>query len=550
MNRNHHALRHTRRWGPALLSMIACCILPNQSQAATPIKVTTAIDAQHYQAACTLRDAVENVTSRNQDGSTACPAGTGDDSIIFEGVNTIALDPMLGEIEIGEDVKLQIRGGAGNVQLNGQLATRIFRINGAGTRVYFNNIHFRDANAMSGGRGGAVYVDGARTVDFIDVRFDNNSAATGGGGLAVDGNGTNLGLLDTVFFQNQSLGDENGDNGFGGALDITGTINALVFNTDFGFNQARSGGAIHCETGGTKTMLAITGGMNGKEKGTFEGNIAWAPNSDLYGPNGGGAIYNRCPIRVISTRFVRNFALGKGAGIYHASGGHAAFIDNTVFRDNAFLEASDVEGNGLGGAIASEGPIEVQNSSFTGNTASRGAALHIRGTQDEEVLIANSSILKNTAWDTGAGIFFQGAVNVAGIWNLTIQGNTGMDSFHFDKPGSGAEVDVNNTIIMSTGNTANCGGDLHAVHGGPSNLQRGDPSIDTCLFVGGMPFGDPGFGSTSQASYFPYTSYLPISSAADAAQGGDTLVCKELGRDQIGQPRNVLACSIGAVEPF
>jgi len=545
MNRNRPRRHCTYRALVALLPLTAC-IVPS-AQAADPIKVTTSVDAQHYAGGCTLRDAIQNVTNRNQTGSMACPAGTGDDIIIFDGVNAITLDPMLGEIHIGQDPKLQIRGGAGNVELSGGQATRIFHINGAGTRVYFSNIHFRDGNAMSEGRGGAVYVDGAKLVDFINVRFDNNIATNGGGALAIDGDGSMLNVLETTFYLNNSPGDANGDQGYGGALDMRGITDALIVNSDFGMNQARSGGAIHCETSAASTMLAISGGLNGKHKGSFDNNIAWAPNADRFGSEGGGAIDSGCPMRIMNMVFHRNFALGKGAAIYQKSGGHLAYIDNSTFESNAFMEASALEGNGLGGAIASEGAIEIERSSFADNTALRGGALHIRDTQVNKVRIVNSTIVKNSAWESGGALYLDGAVK-ASIWNVTMMGNTGTDSFHFETPAVSSAIDWKNTILDSGGANQNCGGDVHTVSGGPSNIQGADVQ-DNCPFALGLPFGDAAFGELSAAWYYPLTLVLPIAPGGDAASKGDTTICGALGRDQLGQPRNASRCSIGAVEP-
>ncbi|HJT98127.1 MAG TPA: hypothetical protein VJ696_07405, partial [Rhodanobacteraceae bacterium] len=356
------------RLGASVLA--ASLALGAMSANATEIKVTTGVDAEHYAGGCTLRDAIENATSRDQSGSAACVGGTGDDIILFGGVSAITLDPMLGEIEIGEDVRLQIHGG--NVELNGGLATRIFRINGANTKVYMIDVAFRDANGSSGGRGGAIYVDGAKLVDLIGVRFERNIAIDGGA-LAVDGSGTTLRVLEGRFSGNRATGNENGDLGFGGALDIRGIVDALVVNSDFSFNEARSGGAVYCESSNEKTTVTFNGGVNGKDLGSFEGNTAWAPNADIYGPNGGGAILSRCPIDVSHQRFIRNVALGKGGAIYHSGAGRKARVATSVFRENKFLEAGGLEGNALGGAIAIEtGGMEIMASSFTANIAKRG----------------------------------------------------------------------------------------------------------------------------------------------------------------------------------
>lgn len=515
---------------------------------AVEMKIDTAVDAQHHTGGCTLRDAIENVTSRDQSGSTACPGGTGDDVILFEGVSAITLNAALGEIEIGEDVRLQIHGA--HVELNGGLATRIFRINGADTKVYMVDMTFRDANAMMGGRGGAIYVDGAKRVELIGTRFEGN-VAEDGGALAIDGDGTTLRILEGQFSGNRATGDENGDLGFGGALDIRGIVDALIVNSDFSFNEARSGGAVSCESSNEKTSVAFSGGVNGKDLGSFEGNTAWAPNADIYAPYGGGAIFSRCPIDVSHQRFIRNVALGKGGAIYHSGTGQKARIATSVFRENKFLEAGGLEGNALGGAIAVEtGGMEIMASSFTANVAARGGALYVRDTNEDEITVMSSTLSKNVAQDSGAAMYFNGSVNVGAVWNVTMRGNGGGDSFHFETPDPGSEVDLANTIIESASGTANCGGDLSTVFVGDANLQVGNPANDTCSLVAPVPFGDPKFGGVAQASFYPYTSYFPIGSNGDAANRGDPSICKFIGYDQIFQTRDVLACSIGAVEPY
>ena len=147
-------------------------------------------------------------------------------------------------------------------------------------------------------------------------------------------------------------------------------------------------------------------------------------------------------------------------------------------------------------------------------------------------------------------MYFQGAVNAGAVWNVTMRGNGGGDSFHFELPDLDSEVDLANTIIESASGTANCGGVLDTVFPGDANLQVGNPANDTCPLTEPVPFGDPKFGGVAQASFYPYTAYFPIGTDGDAANSGDTSICKYVGFDQIFETRNVLACSIGAVEPY
>lgn len=513
--------------------------------------VDTSVDAFHYTGGCTLRDAVENVTSRNQDGSRNCIAGTGNDSIAFKpGITAIALDPTLGEIEIGEDVQLYLYGReATPVELSGQGATRIARITGSKTQVRMANLNFRYGAVTGSGRGGAVYIEKPLSVSFWDVRFDVNSAAMGGGAIAIDGAATSVSMLDVVFYQNSSMGDENGDNGYGGAIDINigGGTTVMLLNPSFLYNQARSGGgAIRCAGGDATSMLAVTGGINGKPLGTFQGNIAWAPNADVFGPFGGGAILNACAMRVLSTYFYNNFAVGKGPAIYHRSGGNFAFIENSSFDKNGMLAEPGLEGNGIGGAIATEGALDVERSSFTNNTGWQGGALHVRDTQINDVTVSNSTMLDNTAVGGGAAIYLRGAVN-AKFWNNTIAGNVGADSVHFDQPSSGSAIDWKNSILVSEG--PNCGGDLHTVDGGPNNLQNDIGGAGTCPFQNGLPVGVAGLGGIEVAPYYPFTVYVPISANDGAAGAGRPDICSQLTVDQIAAPRNAARCSLGAVEP-
>lgn len=517
---------------------------------AVPIDVTTGSDGLHYTGACTLRDAIENVTSRNQSGSTACPGGTGNDTIRFaSNISTVALDPALGEIEIGEDVQLTLAGrDAVPVVLDGQNATRIFRITGSKTVVMMHGLAFRNGAELEAGRGGAVYVEGARRVEIWDSRFEHNTADFGGGALAIDGNDTTVKISDVVFSENSATGNANGDEGFGGAVDILGSAQFYIFiaNTRFVNNQARSGGALHCASGSESGALSIVGGFNMKEKGSFENNTAWAPNADKYGSSGGGAIMNSCPMSVRYILFHENLAAGKGGAIYQQSGGSLARIYASAFQGNAFVtDSSSIEGNHIGGAIATEGGIDVDRSSFTDNRAKRGAAVHVRDTQVNHVRISSSTLLANSATETGGALYVQGSVNAA-IWNDTIAFNTGEAMLHVETPNG--LIDWKNNLLVSKGATLNCSGDLHVVEGGPTNMQQSSIGADTCLFADPVPFGVVDLEPRDTAPFYPFTTFAHPGVDSEAPDG-DPNVCAELQSDQLGQPRNADICTAGAVEP-
>ncbi|MDO5847936.1 MAG: Ig-like domain-containing protein [Methanobrevibacter sp.] len=237
---------------------------------------------------------------------------------------------------------------------------------------------------------GAISSLSGSTLEVNDCNFINNTRASSyamGGAIyatnaAVKVNGSK--------FINNSAVNSADDNGFafGGAVFVQGGGNLTVVNTEFTTNKANSknnnaqGGAIFAWNNVESVSV---------ENCTFTGNSAV----------NGGAIYtdNNTELTVKGSNFTGNSA-----------------IDDTVV--------------GSGGAIFSEGNLNVDNSTFVGNNATNGGAIYAAATSNKTVTVKDSEFSKNTATHTddakggeGGAILLIGSID-ASVSGCTFEDNT------------------------------------------------------------------------------------------------------------------------------
>ncbi|WP_407376460.1 Ig-like domain repeat protein [Methanobrevibacter sp.] len=327
--------------------------------------------------------------------------------------------------------------------------------------TFINNYAQYNEATKSGGRGGAVYLQGSdvgngHDTAFYNSMFINNTAGYNGGAVdwfrgAANGrvenstfinntahrsgggiywSGVNGTIKNATFINNTALGeitDANGG-GDGGAVLWVGP-EGMIQTVNFTNNKAAySGGAIFLKgsdsgTAGNCSNVFI-------EDGWFENNFA--------GLNGGAVTFQRGAMNgtLSNSTFINNTAARSGGAVFWY--GRNGTIDNSTFIENEALGLVDVDARGVhqyidengepvlggsGGAVAWVGEVgHVNYSDFINNTAARlGGAIFLR--DNENTTFNGDNFISNTAGVNGGAIDFnRGAANGV-ILNSTFENN-------------------------------------------------------------------------------------------------------------------------------
>jgi Ca2+-binding RTX toxin-like protein len=141
----------------------------------------------------------------------------------------------------------------------------------------------------------------------------------------------------------------------------------------------------------------------------------------------------------------------QGAGIYARSDTTLDIVDTTIRNCTIFAEFPGDKANG--GGIASNGILNVINSTITGNTGQDGGGVYVTGT----ATFVNATISGNTAQDIqftggfGGGIAAYGAALT--VLNSTVTGNSGYDGGGISL--SSATANVINSVVAANSSVIN-----------------------------------------------------------------------------------------------
>ncbi|MCU1471522.1 MAG: Ig-like domain (Group 3) [Glaciihabitans sp.] len=343
--------------------------------------------------------------------------------------------------------------------------------------------HGSAGSSSPGQDGGAILNAGNLTLQ--NVTITGNAAGNGE-------NGNNGG---------SGSGDPGGDGGNGGGISNTGTL--TISGSTISNNLSGSGGS-----GGN--------GLNGGQGGT--------------GGDGGG-IYNRGSLSVTTSTVTGNstgVGGSGGSGVYGAppsyrgSGGGVGSSGGTVTVTRSLFSSNDAEGTmaAQGGAIEmTQGAnLVVENSTFTGNKAWRGGALHVSG---GTAAIRSSTFTGNDA--TGTGDDITGDVAAMDNGSTMTFANTLMTG------NDSGQVDCNTQVTGAAVHYSSLGGLMSDENSGcGTNTVITDPKLEALGAWGG-----------------PTASRLP-KSGSPALGAGVAASC--LPVDQRGAVRPASGCDIGAVE--
>ncbi|MBN1877296.1 MAG: right-handed parallel beta-helix repeat-containing protein, partial [Anaerolineae bacterium] len=325
------------------------------------------------------------------------------------------------------------------------------------------------------GLGRAAVISGPVTVTFTGLHLTGGRANGLGGSHIYDtsncGGACDAGagvyalhaaliLSETTFYSNTILGCSQASGAgvyiYSGSLSIFDSV--LFYNQMGGayINAVRGGaiGAFNSDVLLHNTTLeanAASGGSGGSDTG--EGGGLYADGGSLLIASsvisgnrsgvGGGVYAKDGTVAFQDNVFARNYR-ASGAGAYIATSG--AVISGNTFIDN------DPEQNWhiLGGGLRVEGDaVSIKNNTFTGNHASDGAGLAVRG---ENLIISQNRVVNNSGtWDSvsgdGGGLYLGGSGLVA---SNIITGNFCPDGeYQAYGNGGGVYVDYNSAFTFT-----------------------------------------------------------------------------------------------------
>lgn len=318
-----------------------------------------------------------------------------------------------------------------------------------------------DTAGVSIDGGGALFLGATSKTVLNDVLFNGNSSAVEGGAIsmrsATQGNNSQakLDIFDSDFIGNTAV--TNGGAIYSTFYDSETVKNSVYINdTDFTSNSAKNGGAIYVEglmdLGGGKASMKVV-------DADFERNTATEMGGAVYNASNltltdvdfkfntantlGGAIYSSGKLDLDKVNFVSNSVIEEDGGALYITGGQENNITNSTFRDN---HADNYSG---GAILLQNGVLNIDNTTFVGNTAMESGAIFTYSSQPNTLNITNSvfdsnmalsagavqamyqanisdTVFKNNIATTnadGAGALFVGAVGNAVLDNVTFENN-------------------------------------------------------------------------------------------------------------------------------
>jgi predicted outer membrane repeat protein len=241
-----------------------------------------------------------------------------------------------------------------------------------------------EQNVATGGHGGGLYVLGDATLN--DAQLTDNTAGVFGGGLWVQGSANLTGMQ---VADNTSI--------WGGGLyqpDGTETVN--VTNSVFEQNRA---------------LTWRGGGMYVGGDATVSDTQVLTNTAATYG----GGICVEGSVSLTGTDVISNTAGESGGGLFQDSGSESVHVSGSRFERNA--ANGTINWMDGGGAIFARGSVELVSTQLAENSAvSDGGGLYAERAVDA----VNSFLLDNVADDSGSAIYLSGFAGEQSLRHLTI----------------------------------------------------------------------------------------------------------------------------------
>jgi CSLREA domain-containing protein len=325
----------------AALAVTALALLGRPVLAATTVTVNTTDDETNTDGDCSLREAV--IAANPGSGSSdACPAGTGNDTIVVPaGTYTleIAQSGERNDVATGD---LDLLDGSG-VTIQGAGADRTIIDAGGVDRVFKTVV-------------GPATISGVTIQGGDNNAQPNSSGRSGGGGIHHHSSGT-LSLI------NSTVRGNNSSDGFGGGI-YNDLSTVTLTNSTVSDNTATSG----------STSTSGTGGGIHNQFGEVTLTNSTVSNNDS-GDRPGGGIYSNGTLHLINSTVSGNITTAPaGGGIHNNGTPGSAFLRNTIAANNTPDDVSSApftsQGNNLiGNSGSSSGFVDGVNNDQVGTNA-------------------------------------------------------------------------------------------------------------------------------------------------------------------------------------
>ncbi|MCO5177920.1 MAG: PxKF domain-containing protein [Thermomicrobiales bacterium] len=306
-----------------------------------------------------------------------------------------------------------------------------------------------DMLTISGGNATRVFLVKDGVTATLDGLTISDGSAEEGGGIHVAS--STLTITNSVFTGN---GYVNVWGGWGGAINASSST-VTITNSTFSDNTGYIGAAIHSadsvlriENTTVEHNLStyLAGGVSSMGTGSATIVDSIFTNNEGGESGTGGGVYADTDLTVIGSSFSNN-----DAGEYGWGGGIAMFGGDLAITGSSFIENTADASGGYGGAIFTTyaTSIEIADSEFVENTGWMGGAIYTEG--DSTISMISSTFDRNHATDTGGAIYASKPLNII---NSTFSGNSaktggGIGSYQF---GSAADNVVANSTF--SGNSA------------------------------------------------------------------------------------------------
>ncbi len=383
---------------------------------------------------CTLRAAIASINGASLQGAcanTGAAFGSGDVINFAPSVTTITLNDAPNNSLVIQVADLVI---SGNVVIERNTASanafRLFRHNVPGT---FSLIGVTLRGGLVTGTDGGAAVRSAGTVSLQNATVQNNitncASCPGGAVFAPVGVQT----VNSTFSGNQT---RSGPGSPGGAIFSNGAIE--LSNSVFDRNIAESGscgGAVAATSGPSPSLRVISSYFESNEaRGTLTtGQLGGALcasiatttiiNSEFRGNlsfGEGGALYALGPVEIDQSSFSGNQATRGGGAIRFANSATPHQVRNSTFHNNSAGVSTTNSGNG--GAFLTTNDLTLANVTMSNNRSAGlgGAILHNGGTLTMTSTIIANSISENPANGAGNIDIYRnsGTATIAGSNNL------------------------------------------------------------------------------------------------------------------------------------
>lgn len=279
-----------------------------------------------------------------------------------------------------------------------------------------------------------------RSADNVSLTLRNltirNGRTNGQGGGLLAGDGNTLTISNVRFENNRSTRDTAACAG-GGAIFLGSGGKAVISDSTFVNNRANNGGAINS----LRSSLSITGS-------TFSGNQAIHTDAiNQHGDCGGGGAI-----------FINGTRLPAGGG-----------PDTLILRDNVYTDnTTNNHGGAIFAALNSNEILMIDRSTFEDNSATKSASMPPSGTggaiwfsfaswstENERLILTNSTLANNTAVSQGGGLWTQAPVTIANATFVGNDANNPAAPIDNEQRGSGgalavavdAPIDINNATF-------------------------------------------------------------------------------------------------------